>query len=55
MVNFVLRTRFTIPEGWDKTQPMVFSLPFGEAGDFSHPEALAYIDGGPFTKLYMRP
>jgi alpha-mannosidase len=43
--NFVLRTTFTIPADWDKAEPMALYLPLGEAGDFSHPEALAYIDG----------
>jgi alpha-mannosidase len=47
--NFVLRTTFTIPDGWDKTGPIAFYLPLGEAGDFSHPEALAYIDGEPYA------
>jgi alpha-mannosidase len=45
MQNFVLRTTFLIPDGWDKAQPLALFLPLGEAGDFSHPEALAYIDG----------
>ena len=49
MQNFVLRTTFTISEDWDKTQPIALYLPLGEAGDFSHPEALAYIDGGPYA------
>src|SRR6266498_778440 len=49
MQNFVLRTTFTIPEGWDKTQSIALYLPLGEAGDFSHPEALAYSDGIPFA------
>src|SRR6266498_4289535 len=49
MQNFVLRTTFTIPEDWDKTQPIALYLPLGEAGDFSHPEALAYIDGQSFA------
>src|SRR5215211_4734294 len=49
MQNFVLRTTFTVPESWDKTQQMALFLPLGEAGDFSHPEALAYIDGESFA------
>jgi alpha-mannosidase len=49
MQNFVLRTTFTIPEDWDKTQLIALYLPLGEAGDFSHPEALAYIDGEPYA------
>jgi len=47
--NFVLRTTFMVPEGWVKTEPTALYLPLGEAGDFSHPEALAYIDGEPFA------
>src|SRR5690349_6596837 len=49
MQNFVLRTTFMIPQDWDQNQPMALYLPIGEAGDFSHPEALAYIDGKPFA------
>jgi alpha-mannosidase len=49
MQNFVLRTTFAIPEDWDKTLPIALYLPLGEAGDFSHPEALAYIDGQGFA------
>src|SRR5215213_5543692 len=49
MQNFVLRTTFEIPEEWDRTQPIALYLPLGEAGDFSHPEALAYIDGAPYA------
>ena len=47
--NFILRTTFIIPEEWDRTHPVALSLPLGEAGDFSHPEALAYIDGEPYA------
>src|SRR5215211_6016579 len=49
MQNFVLRTAFTVPEDMDSTQPIALYLPLGEAGDFSHPEALAYIDGESFA------
>ena len=49
MQNFVLRTTFAIPEDWDRAQPTAIYLPLGEAGDFSHPEALAYIDGIPYA------
>src|SRR5574338_828867 len=45
MRNFVLRTTFAIPEDWDKSGITALFLPLGEAGDFSHPEALAYVDG----------
>src|SRR5262245_41638383 len=47
--DFILRTTFVIPADWDKSQPVALYLPFGDAGDFSHPEALAYIDGAPFA------
>ena len=49
MQNFILRITFTIPVDWDQSQPFALYLPLGEAGDFSHPEALAYIDGEPFA------
>jgi alpha-mannosidase len=49
MQNFLLRTTFTVPVDWDKTQPIALSLPLGDAADFSHPEALAYIDGQPYA------
>jgi alpha-mannosidase len=47
MQNFVLRTTFVVPEEWDTTRPIALVLPLGDAGDFSHPEALAHIDGEP--------
>ena len=49
MIDFILRTSFTIPTDWDKNQPVALYLPLGEAGDFSHPEALVYIDGKPYA------
>lgn len=42
-VNFALRTRFSVPS--DFKGEIALFLPLGEAGDFSHPEALIYIDG----------
>lgn len=47
--DFIMRTQFQIPADWDTTLPAALYLPFGEAGDFSHPEALAYIDGQPYA------
>ena len=47
--NFILRTWFTIPGEWDPSRPVSLYLPIGDAGDFSHPEALAYVDGIPFA------
>jgi len=49
MTDFILRTNFTVPEDWDASLPVALYLPLGEAGDFSHPEALAYIDGQPYA------
>ena len=49
MTDFALRTSFTLPTGLDATAPTALFLPLGEAGDFSHPEALAYVDGVPFA------
>ena len=48
-LNFVMHGEFTIPTAWDANLPAVLFLPLGETGDFSHPEALAYIDGQPFA------
>jgi alpha-mannosidase len=47
--NFALRTRFQIPATWKSDRPIGFYLPLGKAGDFSHPEVLAYIDGEPYA------
>ena len=49
MQDFVLRTKFFVPEYMDVSQPIALYLPLGEAGDFSHPEALAYVDGAPYA------
>ncbi len=45
MTDFILRTTFTVPADWDPAAGLALFLPLGEAGDFSHPEALAYVDG----------
>ena len=42
MTDFALRTTFTVPAEWEAEKPICLFLPLGEAGDFSHPEALAY-------------
>lgn len=47
--EFVLRTHFRRPAGWEEGSPVALYLPLGEAGDFSHPETLAYIDGQPYA------
>ena len=43
-VNFILRCEFEMP-AWGEA--LVF--PIGETGDFSHPEALVYVDGKPIA------
>jgi alpha-mannosidase len=48
-INFVLKTEFQVPEDWKTNQPLSLYLPIGVAGDFSHPEALVYIDGYPYA------
>ncbi len=44
-VNFQLKTAFTVPREWKGEQPIALFLDIGKARDFSHPEALVYIDG----------
>ncbi len=47
--DFVMRTEFSIPAGWDNAVQVALYLPLGNAGDFSHPEALAYSDGAAYA------
>ena len=47
--NFTLRTTFRRPGDWGLTAPIALYLPIGNSGDFSHPEALVYIDGVPYA------
>ncbi len=47
--NFQLYTTFKVPDNWDAALPTALYLPLGIAGDFSHPEALAYINGIPYA------
>ena len=49
LTDFALRTEFRVPSDWDRSMPVALHLPLGEAGDFSHPETLAYIDGVPWA------
>ncbi len=46
-MDFVLHTTFHVPADWESDRAVALYLPLGEAGDFSHPEALAFIDGTP--------
>ncbi|MBZ0302528.1 MAG: alpha-mannosidase, partial [Anaerolineae bacterium] len=43
--DFTLRTTFSVPADWDPNVQAALYLPLGEPGSFSHPEALAYVDG----------
>ena len=43
--EFTLRSSFQVPADWDASQPIALYLPLGDAGNFSHPEALVYVDG----------
>lgn len=42
--DFILRQSFTVPPDFD-TENVALYFPLGEPDDFSHPEALLYIDG----------
>lgn len=46
--NFILQTTFQAPPDWQHT---ALYLPIGSAGDFSHPEALVYIDSTPYAAV----
>ena len=48
-LDFVLRSRFSVPPDWSADGPIALHLPLGIADDFSHPEALVYIDGEPYA------
>jgi len=47
--DFVMRGRFRVPGDWEHDASVALHLPLGQAGDFSHPEALVYIDSAPFA------
>ena len=47
--EFMIRSSFTVPTDWDSSLPIALYLPLGEAGDFSHPETLVYLDGSPYA------
>ncbi len=47
--NFIMKSSFQIPTDWDKNLPVALYMPIGIARDFSHPEALSYIDGKPYA------
>ncbi|MEA3440154.1 MAG: alpha-mannosidase [Chloroflexota bacterium] len=45
--NFILRTAFQIPGDWEQDRGTALFLPIGTAGEFSHPEALVFLNGTP--------
>ncbi len=47
--NFILRGSFQLPPDWNADLATALYLPLGESIDFSHPEALAYLDGQPYS------
>ncbi|MBA3943265.1 MAG: alpha-mannosidase [Herpetosiphonaceae bacterium] len=47
--DFMLRSSFDVPGDWDQALPVALYLPIGDAGEFVHPEALAYIDGASYA------
>jgi alpha-mannosidase len=47
--DFALHSSFDVPAEWDAGAPVALYLPIGDAGDFSHPEALVFIDGHPIS------
>ena len=49
--HFVLRTHFTVPANFAADAPVALHLPLGETGQFSHPEALIYLDGEPYAAV----
>lgn len=44
--HFMLQSTLQIPEEWAEGQVILY-LPLGISGEFSHPEALVYLDGRP--------
>ena len=48
-LNFALRSSFAVPSDFDTDAPVALLFGLGEAGRFSHPEALIYIDGQPLA------
>lgn len=47
--NFILRTHFSVADSKRESGIIALFLPIGIAADFSHPEALVYIDGEPYA------
>ena len=50
-INFVMQGEFIVPENFNEGSPAALFLPLGDAGEFSHPEALVYIDGKSYASV----
>ena len=50
-INFVMRGSFNVPANFAADAPVALHLPLGDAGQFSHPEALVYLDGQPYAAV----
>ena len=50
-INFVMRGTVAVPATFASDAPVALHLPLGDAGQFSHPEALVYVDGRPFAAV----
>ncbi len=48
-LNFAIAGEFRVPPEFDHASQVALLLLLGESGDFSHPEALVYIDGTPYA------
>src|ERR1044071_9412503 len=51
LTNFMLRNDFQIPRDWEANIPVAIRFRLGVSNDFSHPEALSYIDGRAFAAV----
>ncbi len=50
-IDFVLKGTFVVPTEFDHQAPIALALNLGDAGSFSHPEALVHIDGAPYAAV----
>lgn len=50
-VNFWLYGEFEVPPNFSHIGPIALYLPLGMAGEFSHPEALIYVDGVSYSTV----
>ena len=50
-LNFALSGAFRVPPEFDHAAHAALYLPLGESGDFSHPEALVYVDGEAYAAV----